>query len=51
MAQINFNGLSRGLSGILSQIDNFKSLKQNSEKWRIRDLFESLLFAVNIDML
>ncbi len=28
-----------------SQINNFKSLQQNLEKWG-RDLFESLIFAV-----
>ncbi len=47
MAWINFNGFSRGLSGIFFQIDNFKCLEQNSEKRGIRDLFESLLFAVS----
>ncbi len=46
MARINFNGFSRGLSGIFSQIDNFKSLEQILEKWGIWDSFESLIFAV-----
>ncbi len=32
MSRINFNGFLRGLSGIFSQINNFKSLEQNSEK-------------------
>ncbi len=48
MAWINFNCFSRHLSGFFSQIDNFKSLEQNSDKWGIRDLFESLIFVVNI---
>ncbi len=42
----HFNGLLRSLSGIFAQIDNFKSLEQNSEKWGVQDLFESLIFAV-----
>lgn len=34
-----------------SQIDNFKSLKQNSKKWGIRDLFESFIFAVFLTLI
>ncbi len=48
MSWINWNGFLRGLLWILSQIDNFKSLKRNLEKWGIWDSFESLIFAVSL---
>ncbi len=42
MAFFNFNSWSRYLTGIIFQMINSKSLKQDSDKWGFWDLIETL---------